>query len=45
MTVAISQSFLNNFINHCPFKITKILTDNGTQFTYALLAEHLRPKE
>ena len=44
MTVEISQSFLKNLIAHCPFKITKVLTDNGVQFTYALLSEHLRPK-
>ncbi|WP_156918998.1 hypothetical protein [Holospora obtusa] len=31
-------------IAHCPFKITKILTDNGAKFTYELLAQHLRPK-
>ncbi|ETZ07128.1 integrase core domain protein [Holospora obtusa F1] len=36
--------FLRNIIEHYPFKITKIFTDNGSQFTYALLAEHLRPK-
>ena len=36
--------FLTNLIAHYPFKITQILTDNGAQFTYALLAEHLRPK-
>ncbi|ETZ05274.1 integrase core domain protein [Holospora undulata HU1] len=35
--------FLRNLIEHCPFKITKIRTDNGAQFTYALLAEHLCP--
>ena len=45
MTIEVSQSFLKNLIDHCPFKITKILTDNGSQFTYALLAEHLRPKD
>ena len=44
MIVEVSASFLKNLIDHCPFKITKILTDNGAQFTYALLAEHLRPK-
>lgn len=40
-----STEFLNNLIAHCPFKITKILTDNGAQFTYELLAEHLKPKD
>ncbi|ETZ07591.1 integrase core domain protein [Holospora obtusa F1] len=39
-----SSAFLKNPIPHCPFKITKILTDNGAQFTYGLLALHLRPK-
>jgi len=39
-----SAKFLNNLIKDCPFKIKKILTDNGIQFTYQLLAEHLRPK-
>ncbi|WP_156918960.1 hypothetical protein [Holospora obtusa] len=36
--------FFRNLIELYPFKITKILTDNGAQFTYALLAEHFRPK-
>lgn len=44
MSVQESSQFLKNLISHCPFKITKILTDNGAQFTYELLAEHLRPK-
>jgi len=44
MTTENSTTFLQNLIHHCPFKITKILTDNGAQFTYALLAEHLKPK-
>jgi transposase-like protein len=44
MTQEIACAFLRNLISDCPFKITKILTDNGIQFTYALLAEHLRPK-
>jgi transposase InsO family protein len=45
MTAEVSVSFLKNLYADCPFKITKILTDNGAQFTYALLAEHLRPKD
>lgn len=45
MTVEVSRLFLKNLIEHCPFKITKILTDNGVQFTYVLLSEHLRPKD
>lgn len=44
MTVKNSCLFLNNLIKDCPYKINKILTDNGIQFTYALLAEDLRPK-
>ena len=44
MTQEIARDFLENFIKDCPFKIHTILTDNGAQFTYALLAEHLRPK-
>ena len=44
MAVVISIEFLQNLIAHCPFIISKILTDNGAQFTDALLAEHLRPK-
>ena len=44
MSAKESTTFLKNLIAHCPFKITKILTDNGAQFTYTLLAEHLRPK-
>ena len=45
MTTEHAVLFLKNTIEHCPFKITKILTDNGAQFTYALLAEHLTPKD
>jgi hypothetical protein len=33
MSVEKSVEFLKNLINDCPFKITKILTDNGAQFT------------
>ena len=44
MTKAIACSFLENFIADIPFKTHTILTDNGPQFTYALLSEHLRPK-
>ncbi len=44
MTVARSVGFLEHLIEDCPFKITKILTDNGSQFTYELLSEHLKPK-
>jgi transposase InsO family protein len=36
--------FLERLVEACPFKIHTILTDNGTQFTYAALANHLKPK-
>ena len=45
MTQDNAQIFLQNTIKDCPFKIHTILTDNGSQFTYQLLAEHLRPKD
>jgi len=45
MTAAIAKQFLHNTTNSFPFKINTILTDNGAQFTYELLAEHLRPKD
>jgi transposase InsO family protein len=45
MTQARATQFLNNVIAGYPIKITKILTDNGAQFTYKLLSEHLQPKE
>jgi len=45
MTQEVARDFLEHFITDCPFKIHTILTDNGAQFTYALLAEHLRPKD
>jgi IS30 family transposase len=44
MTQEIARGFLVNLIQDAPFKIHRILTDNGAQFTYALLAAHLRPK-
>jgi len=45
MTTKNTCTFLKNLIAHCPFKIHKILTDNGAQFTYKLLAKHLKPKD
>ena len=36
-------SFMKNGIERFPFRIHRILTDNGAQFTYRLLAKHLRP--
>ena len=44
MTTKRSCEFLEHLIQDCPFTITKILTDNGSQFTYELLSEHLKPK-
>ena len=44
MTKEVSVSFLNNTIKDMPFKVNIVLTDNGAQFTHALLSEHLRPK-
>lgn len=44
MTQAIAKEFLDHLIADCPFIIHTILTDNGAQFTYALLAEHGRPQ-
>ena len=44
MTKEIAKDFLQNLIKDFPFKIHTILTDNGAQFTYELLAEHLKPK-
>lgn len=40
-----SEQFLNNAIAQYPFKIQKILTDNGAEFSYNLLADHLKPKD
>jgi transposase InsO family protein len=37
--------FMKNTIESFPYKIGKVLTDNGAQFTYALLPAHLRPKD
>jgi transposase InsO family protein len=43
-TMENSISFLKEVIELCPYKIHRILTDNGAQFTYELLAKHLRPE-
>ena len=43
MTMEHAVQFLRNLTKDCVFKITHILTDNGAQFTYKLLAEHLQP--
>ncbi len=40
-----SVKFLENVYNFFPYKIHKILTDNGAQFTYKYLNEQFRPKK
>ena len=45
MTQENAVQFLRNLQKECVFKITHILTDNGAQFTYNLLADHLKPKK
>ncbi len=40
-----AQVFLKNALKQYPFTITKILTDNGIEFTYELLPENKRPKD
>jgi hypothetical protein len=37
--------FLEKRIATAPFRIHTILTDNGAQFTYRLLAKHLQPRD
>ena len=44
MTAEVARSFLEALIEDFSFTIHTILTDNGAQFTYERLAEHLRPK-
>lgn len=45
MTTENAVQFLRNLEAECVFKITHILTDNGAQFTYKLLAKHLQPSK
>ena len=42
-TIETTLEFLKEVVDIFPFKIHRILTDNGSQFTYRLLVEHLRP--
>ena len=44
-TMLNAQAFLNNLVSIVPYKIHKVLTDNGAQFTYKLLLEKLRPSK
>jgi len=43
-TMAAAAAFLRHVTAAVPYKITKVLTDNGAQFTYALLLPHCIPK-
>ena len=43
-TLDTTVSFLKATINYFPFKIHRLLTDNGTQFTYKGMNITLRPK-
>ena len=43
-TMENAVDFLQEVVESFPYKIHTILTDNGAQFTYQLLAKHLRPK-
>ena len=45
MTIDNAVKFLHNLQKDCVFKITHVLTDNGSQFTYKLLAKHLQPNK
>jgi transposase-like protein len=44
-TIKEATDFLNETIKYFPFKIHRILTDNGAQFTYRFLNKELRPKD
>ncbi|MBI4723779.1 MAG: IS481 family transposase [Rhodomicrobium sp.] len=43
-TMAVAARFLHNLAKAVPYRIAKVLTDNGPQFTYALLLPHCKPK-
>ncbi len=43
-TIAAAVAFLNNLAKAVPYRMNKLLTDNGPQFTYELLLPHCRPK-
>ena len=42
-TIDISVAFLKSTLSHFPYKINKILTDNGAQFTHGKLSKKLHP--
>ena len=44
-TMAITAQFLKNALAQYPFKVTKILTDNGAEFSYNLLPDNKKPKD
>lgn len=44
-TIENSVEFLKSVLDFFPYEIKYILTDNGSQFTYELLLENLRPKD
>ncbi len=44
-TISNSATFLRNLIKIVPYKIHRILTDNGVQFTYNLLDARLKPSK
>ena len=43
-TMTTATAFLRNLFKAVPYKISKILTDNGVQFTCELLLTHCRPE-
>jgi len=42
-TIKVAVAFLLNAVKAVPYKIHRVLTDNGPQFTYNLLLPHCRP--
>jgi transposase InsO family protein len=44
-TIANAVHFLDSLVSALPYRISKILTDNGAQFTYNMLDERCTPKQ
>jgi transposase InsO family protein len=44
-TMATSSAFLKAALAQYPFKVEKVLTDNGAEFSYNLLPEDKKPKD
>ena len=44
MRIKTACEFLQNLIGDCPFKIHRLLTDNGISFTYRLMKRKRAPK-